>query len=645
MMGIDYGPAHRAVDEIYVGAGECLAKLSLPPSVSDTLDRFVLHPSLMDAALQASAGLMVRSGDRLSPHSIPQPALPFALEQIEIRSSLPATVWAHVRYSEGGKVEDKIQKLDIDISDEEGRVCATMRGFSTRVLENKTAFTTELEVLEKSTFTPPVGTIMLSPVWNTVSVTRGEMFPSQTDNLVLATEDKDKRDAILKLYPGAHDVAIQSKDTYEEIAQKLKEHGQIDHIILAAPDRTVASIVEDDVIGGQHGGVLQVFRVIKALLSLGYGAKSIGLTLITTQAQPINRGDRIDPTHASIHGLVGSMAKEYPSWKVRLVDLEAGCSLSDVFTLDPDPKGDSWVYRNQEWYRQTLIPIKQTQPDTTLYRQGGVYAIIGGAGGIGEALSEYLIRTYQAQVIWIGRRRMDEAIKAMIDKLAKMGPEPYYVVADATNKEALSKAYEEIKSKFSEIHGLIHSAIVLLDQSLTNMDEERFKAALSAKVDTSVRMAQVFSKEPLDFVLFFSSMQSFSKAPGQSNYAAGCTFKDAFAHQLSHEWACRVKVVNWSYWGSVGVVASKEYRERMAQAGMGSIEPLEGMQTLEMLLGTSIHQIALMKTTRPMALEGVDPEELLALYPQEIPSCIHDTKEHLSGAASYPTAGQEGEIC
>jgi hypothetical protein len=45
------------------------------------------------------------------------------------------------------------------------------------------------------------------------------------------------------------------------------------------------------------------------------------------------------------------------------------------------------------------------------------------------------------------------------------------------------------------------------------MEEERFNAALSAKVDVCVRLAQVFGEEPLDFVMFFSSTQSFSKCP------------------------------------------------------------------------------------------------------------------------------------
>ena len=140
-----------------------------------------------------------------------------------------------------------------------------------------------------------------------------------------------------------------------------------------------------------------------------------------------------------------------------------------------------------------------------MYKSGGVYVVIGGAGGIGEAWSEYMIRTYQAQIIWIGRREKNQAIQAKIDRLGNLGPAPHYIAADATDLKALQQAYKEIKQRYLKINGVIHSTIVLKDQSLAEMEEVQFRDGLSAKVDVSVRMAQVFQEEPLDIVLFFSS--------------------------------------------------------------------------------------------------------------------------------------------
>jgi polyketide synthase PksM len=125
-------------------------------------------------------------------------------------------------------------------------------------------------------------------------------------------------------------------------------------------------------------------------------------------------------------------------------------------------------------------------------------------------------------------------------------------------------------------------------------------------------------------VLFFSSLQSFSRNPGQSNYAAGCTFQDAYAQALGQSWTCPVKVMNWGYWGSVGVVASAQYRERMARLGLGSIEPPEGMKALETLLGSSRNQLALAKLTKPLEtlFASLTAPDKLTIAPRTMPSII-----------------------
>lgn len=116
-------------------------------------------------------------------------------------------------------------------------------------------------------------------------------------------------------------------------------------------------------------------------------------------------------------------------------------------------------------------------------------------------------------------------------------------------------------------------------------------------------------------------MMSFQKAPGQSNYAAGCTFKDAFAKRISQKAPYAVKVVNWGFWGSVGVVASEQYRKRMERDGIASIEAPEAMKTLETLLSGPHDQLALIKTTDPLFMKD-DLKEQVTVYPEKIPSAL-----------------------
>ena len=102
----------------------------------------------------------------------------------------------------------------------------------------------------------------------------------------------------------------------------------------------------------------------------------------------------------------------------------------------------------------------------------------------------------------------------------------------------------------------------------------------------------------------FSRRCKASCRPPPSNYAAGCRFEDAYATFLAQSWPCKVRVINWGYWGSVGIVASPQVQSRTAAAGFGSIEPPEGMAALEALLAAPGTQLGFLKASRLTDIVG-----------------------------------------
>ena len=117
-MGLVYGPALQGVTAIHRGDGQVLAQLHLPSVVADRASDFVLHPSVMDGALQAAVGL-IDGGPELSV----RPRLPFALDSLRIVSACRSQMVAWVRYAPGSHAQDQVVKLDIDLCDEQGTVC------------------------------------------------------------------------------------------------------------------------------------------------------------------------------------------------------------------------------------------------------------------------------------------------------------------------------------------------------------------------------------------------------------------------------------------------------------------------------------------------------------------------------------------
>ena len=85
------------------------------------------------------------------------------------------------------------------------------------------------------------------------------------------------------------------------------------------------------------------------------------------------------------------------------------------------------------------------------------------------------------------------------------------------------------------MNGVVLAAVAEFDRAVAEMDETEFAGILSVKIDVAVRALQVFRRETLDFVLFFSSISSFIKNGGMSGYSAGCTFQDAYAALLRRE--------------------------------------------------------------------------------------------------------------
>ncbi|MGP3781339.1 hypothetical protein ACTWKC_13810 [Bacillus sp. 4A_MP3] len=132
---------------------------------------------------------------------------------------------------------------------------------------------------------------------------------------------------------------ITSLDSAEQMAETLKAQGSFQHMIWAAPDHPIPSVYDADTAEGQEHGVMQLFRLIKALLFLNFDTEQLSLTICTFQAQPIHEHDEVNPSHASIHGLAGSLAKEYTNWSIRLLDLESQRGdrhLPHVFSLPAD---------------------------------------------------------------------------------------------------------------------------------------------------------------------------------------------------------------------------------------------------------------------------------------------------------------------
>jgi len=140
--GLHYGPSFQTVQEIYVNDSFALSKLNLPDHLKGDFGQFILHPSIVDGALQTVAGL-VSGAKSATPH------LPFALDEIEIAHSVPQTCYAYAEFADShAQNHSGVMKFNIRLLNESGEVLIQFKNLYVRPLAGPLT-TTATELAEK----------------------------------------------------------------------------------------------------------------------------------------------------------------------------------------------------------------------------------------------------------------------------------------------------------------------------------------------------------------------------------------------------------------------------------------------------------------------------------------------------------------
>jgi len=113
---------------------------------------------------------------------------------------------------------------------------------------------------------PSASLVTLTPVWEPVAAEPVVSWPSATDRVAIVGGAPARKAALQRHYPHARQFEIPFWATPEIIGEQLRALGTIDHIVWLAPEASPVFAVDEAVIEEQQQGVMQCFRLIKALL-------------------------------------------------------------------------------------------------------------------------------------------------------------------------------------------------------------------------------------------------------------------------------------------------------------------------------------------------------------------------------------------
>jgi polyketide synthase PksN len=598
--GLQYGKAFRAVERAWVGCDEVLARLRLPQDVECNTGSYRLHPTLADAALHAIAALFYRDGNTLR-----QPLMPFCVDRVEIRRPVPLqSCHAHIR-----RFGDT--RCHVSLVDDAGRVCVRFHGLSYRPIK---------EAQPQFTYRP---CWIHAPLESQAQVAAGGTVlmigsaPAGSLAAALARAHAGAQVVHLELAPG--------KPAATDIQGALARLPRVDLIYFLAITDTAASQSEAALLQeGSEQSVIALFRIVRILSSGRFMQAPPQLKIVTNDVFPLWTGDASRPWAAGVVGLCMALNKEYPQLQIACVDIrgaELATAAADVATEPFAARANPILLRDGVRYARRLERVRLPPSGQGRFRQRGIYLILGGLGVIGLDTSLYLAAAYGARLVLVGRGELDAARREKVARIERAGGEVVYLACDAANAPALQRIVELAKARFGALNGVIHSAMVLKNRRISDLDEQSVRAALAPKVQTTWNLFEAVRNEPLDFFLLYSSGISFEGNVSQAGYAAGCCFEDAFALHAARTAAFPVKVINWGYWHAGGIAAREQLVRRLERVGIQPIAAAEGMEILEQFLACPLPQILASKLSDHVLDNiGLDLRVETELQPRGVPS-------------------------
>ncbi|HXB57696.1 MAG TPA: SDR family NAD(P)-dependent oxidoreductase [Vicinamibacteria bacterium] len=446
----------------------------------------------------------------------------------------------------------------------------------------------------------------------------------------LAQRLREQGDVVVTVRPGSvfsgnartgFVIDPRAREQYQRVLEATSQEG-----------RRVERIVHGFAVGPERAGTLTPEQVAQAqdlgYYSLLYLAQTLAgraeshplqLKLLTSQMHDVLQGDVPHPEKATMLGLVKVVPQELHHVTCSAVDVEApqAPTWSDVSALDGlllelrtrHPGTVVAVRRRQRFvlgYEPLRLPLPEARP--RLLREGGVYLITGGLGGVTFILGAYLAHVAKAKLVLTGRARLPERGEwaewrrshgdadpvsqriVRAESLEQLGAEVLVVAADVADSAQMEEAFRQAEARFGPVHGVIHGAGIVGGDSfrpIPQIGPSECEQQFHPKIAGLLALDRVLAGREIDFCMLTSSLSSVLGGFAYAAYAAGNIFMDAFTQARNQRGRPRWLSVDWDEWRLAEPPDEAGRGAGLAQFAMGALEGAGAFARLLDLAGVS----------------------------------------------------------
>lgn len=576
--GLGLGPSFQVLKEVFKSDKETLGVLSLPASRHGDLQQMILHPSLVDGALQAGVAAHLRADEQGM-------VVPFSIGEVEILQPLQPDCLSYVTSaSDAGNEGSRVSRTHISILDPQGQILVRIRdsvGVPLREVHKQPSGSARSDEFSRLYYRHRWEKSPL-PAAPAGSDDRAPVLLFATDEFLrrLYRERLKKAGAgeapVILVQPGecfedlgedSYRVNPGSPEDFTQLLEALtRKQYAVERICFGWPlesavrkrGRRDTAFLHDAL----RNGVYSLLFLCQALMKQAT-AGNVQLLYVYTSEE-----GESPPHHEAVNGFAKALHLEHPRLRCKTLEFRQPKTAFDrlldavLAEFHPQARDTQTIrYDDQERYVRKLDAIDLEDAPTgggVSLREGGAYLITGGAGGLGLLFAEFLAKKHKARLVLTGRSKLSAAQEGKLDELRKLGARVLYLQADVSDREAVRMLLEESRRQYGALNGIIHAAGVLRDSYIRNKTSQQMEAVLAPKIHGTLHIDELSQGDELDFLVLFSSLAAVGGNAGQCDYCFANHFMDSFAvrrERLRADGARRGKTLslNWSLWADGGM--------------------------------------------------------------------------------------------
>ena len=227
-----------------------------------------------------------------------------------------------------------------------------------------------------------------------------------------------------------------------------------------------------------------------------------------------------------------------------------------------------------------LVPVlPASYRNINLFEPHKTYLLVGGLGGIGRTLAEWLYRKGARNLAFLSRsgaERIDA--KATVNWLKARNVHVSVFSGDVADIDVVKQC---VQSLGSSLAGIFQAAMVLRDTLFADMTFDQWKDCVTPKVRGTHNLHKATEHKDLDFFICFSSCAAIIGSKGQANYAAATTYLAAL---MTHRRRLGLAgtTMNISAVSGIGAVAeNRDLQRTMERLGFEFINEDELLYQIE----------------------------------------------------------------